>query len=375
MITQKLHIHLLVTPFKGGSEMNDSHPPTVRPYLITKTLVPENQETPINFLSGDIIGEKLFYRRNHFPYPNFASNFYFLPIEGLVHTPKVFSLQEIYSLPSKTIKVVLECSGDKRQLFKPNVYGEQWGKGAISQGIWKGVSLGSLLQYTGLLDTAKEIVFEGYDHGERPDSNYLFNFSRSLPLEKALDPDTIIAYEYNKQPIPFKHGFPLRLIVPGWYAMASVKWIKKIIVIEKEFKGPFQAVDYVYYPNKDNDNGKVPVTTINVNSTIHYPLNRQILHTGVYEVNGIAWTGNGQIVKVEISVDGGQTWDTCHLTTSSEEYSWVRWNYKWEAHTKGEYTIKSKATDSKGIVQPSEAMWNRNGYGYNAIDSIKVKVD
>ena len=170
-----------------------------------------------------------------------------------MHTPKIFSLQEIYSLPSKTIKVVLECSGDKRELFKPKVYGEQWGKGAISQGIWKGVSLRTLLQHTGLIDSAKEIVFEGYDYGERPDSNQLFNFSRSLPLEKALDPATIIAYEYNNHPIPFKHGFPLRLIVPGWYAMASVKWIKKITVIDEEFKGPFQAVDYVYYPNKENE--------------------------------------------------------------------------------------------------------------------------
>lgn len=209
--------------------MKNSHRPEVKPYLITKSLVPENQETPIHLIYGDIVSGKLFYRRNHFPYPNFASSFYLVPIEGLVHTPKIFSLQEIYSLPSKTIKVVLECSGDKRELFKPKVYGEQWGKGAISQGIWKGVSLRTILKYTGLIDSAKEIVFDGYDYGERPDSNQLFNFSRSLPLEKALDPDTIIAYEYNNHPIPFKHGFPLRLIVPGWYAMASVKWIKKLL--------------------------------------------------------------------------------------------------------------------------------------------------
>jgi DMSO/TMAO reductase YedYZ molybdopterin-dependent catalytic subunit len=355
--------------------MSNSHQPEVGPYLITKTLVPENQETPIHFIHGDIVSKRLFYRRNHFPYPSFASSFYFLPIEGLVHNPKVFSLQEIYSLPSKTIKAVLECSGDKRELFKPKVFGEQWGKGAISQGIWKGVALRTLLQYTGLLDSAKEIVFEGYDNGIRPDSNQLFNFSRSLPIEKAIDPDTIIAYEYNNQPIPFKHGFPLRLIVPGWYAMASVKWIKKIIVIDKEFKGPFQAVDYVYYPNKDNDNGKVPVTTINVNSTIKYPLNRQLLHSGVYEINGIAWTGKDHIAKVEISFDGGQTWNTCQLTSSSEKYAWVRWNYKWEALKKGEYIILSKATDSKGNVQPLEPMWNRKGYGYNALDRIKVKIE
>ncbi|WP_026564984.1 sulfite oxidase [Bacillus sp. UNC41MFS5] len=355
--------------------MQNSHLHKVSRNLITKKLVPENQETPIHFYHFDIVNEKLFYRRNHFPYPKFATSFYFLPIDGLVYTPKVFSLQEIYSFPSKTIKLVLECSGNKRELFKPKVFGEQWGKGAISQGIWKGVSLRFLLQYTGLLDTAKEIVFEGYDYGERPDSNQLFNFSRSLPIEKALDPDTIIAYEYNNHPIPFKHGYPLRLIVPGWYGMASIKWIKKISVIDNHFKGPFQTIDYVYYPNKENDNRKTPVTSINVNSTIQYPLNMQLMPTGIYEIYGIAWTGKGQITHVEISLDEGQTWNTCQLTSSSEKYSWVRWKYKWDALKKGEYTIKSKATDSLGNIQPLDPMWNRKGYGYNAIDCIKVKIE
>lgn len=188
--------------------MKNSHRPEVKPYLITKSLVPENQETPIHFFYGDIVSEKLFYRRNHFPYPNFASSFYLVPIEGLVHTPKIFSLQEIYSLPSKTIKVVLECSGDKRELFKPKVYGEQWGKGAISQGIWKGVSLRTLLQYTGLIDSAKEIVFEGYDYGERPDSNQLFNFSRSLPLEKALIQLPLLLMNIIITPSPSSMVFP-----------------------------------------------------------------------------------------------------------------------------------------------------------------------
>jgi DMSO/TMAO reductase YedYZ molybdopterin-dependent catalytic subunit len=278
-------------------------------------------------------------------------------------------------MPSKTIKVVLECSGDKRELFEPKVYGEQWGSGAISQGIWKGISLRTLLQYTGLIDPAKEIVFEGYDNGQRPDSNQIFNFSRSLPIEKALEPDTIIAYEYNHKPIPFKHGFPLRLIVPGWYAMASVKWLKKITVIDNEFNGPFQTVDYIYYPNNDSDRGKFPVTTINVNSTIQYPLNMQLLHPGTYKINGIAWTGKGMLTKVEISLDDGQTWDTCQLSSTSEKYTWCSWSYNWEAPKKGEYIIKSKATDSYGNVQPVNPLWNRKGYGYNAIDRIKVKVD
>ncbi|MBM7651023.1 sulfite oxidase [Neobacillus cucumis] len=355
--------------------MNHSQQPEVKPNLITRTLIPENQEAPIHFINGDRVEEKLFYRRNHFTYPHFTSSFYFLPVNGMVHTPKTFSLQEIYSLPSKTIKAVLECSGDKREFFRPRVFGEQWEKGAISQGIWKGVSLRTLLQYTGLLDTAKEIVFEGYDYGERPGSNQIVNYSRSIPIEKALEPDTIIAYEYNNQPIPFKHGFPFRLIVPGWYAMASVKWLKKMTVIDTEFKGPFQAVDYVYYPNKENDNGKYPVTTIHVNSTIQYPLNRQLLDTGMYQIKGIAWTGKGTITKVEISLDSGQTWDPCQLTSTFEKYSWVRWSYQWQAFKKGEYTIKVRATDSEGRVQPAEPFWNRKGYGYNAIDRIQVKVE
>ncbi|MDR7235848.1 sulfite oxidase [Neobacillus drentensis] len=355
--------------------MENSPRNTVRPYLITKKLVPENQETPIHFQNGDIVNEKLFFRRNHFHYPKFTSSFYLLPIEGFVYTPKVFSLQEIYSFPAKAIRLVLECSGNKRELFEPNVFGEQWGKGAMSQGIWKGVSLRSLLQYTGLLDTAKEIVFEGYDYGARSDSNQFHHFSRSLPIEKALDPDTILDYEYNHHPLPFKHGFPLRLIVPGWYAMASVKWIKKMIVIDQEFKGPFQAVDYVYYPNTENDHQKTLVTSIHVNSTIQSPLNMQTLNTGVYEINGIAWTGTGQITTVEISMDEGLTWHTCELVSSSEKYAWVRWKYIWDAHKKGEYTIKSKATDSFGNIQPLDPIWNRKGYGYNAIDSIKVKIE
>lgn len=342
-----------------------------KPYLITKSLTPENQETPIQFITGDIVNNSLFYRRNHFPYPSFLSSFYLLPIDGRVHSSKVFTLQEILALPSKTNKVVLECAGNKREHFEPKVFGEQWGKGAISQGIWKGVSLGTLLQQTGYLDSAKEIVFEGYDFGERPDTNQIHYFSRSLPLEKALHPDTIIAYEYNHQPISFKHGYPLRLIVPEWYAMASVKWLKKITVIDHEFRGPFQAIDYVYYLNNEN----IPVTTIHVNSTIQNPVDRQVVNTGFHQLTGIAWTGTGRITSVEVSLDGGVTWALAKLDPSHDHYGWVKWGYNWYANNKGEYTILSKATDSEDHVQPKDAKWNPKGYGYNAIDVIHLKVE
>jgi DMSO/TMAO reductase YedYZ molybdopterin-dependent catalytic subunit len=344
-----------------------------QPYLTTRSLIPENQESPIHFIHSPTVSNELFYRRNHFTYPKLFSISYFLPIAGAVQTPLLFFLEQITNMPSKRLKVVLECAGDKRSFFEPQVYGEQWEKGAISQGYWKGVPLRTFLQYTGISGDAKEVVFEGYDNGKRKDIDSFFHYARSLPIEVALHPDTIIAYEYNDKPIPFKHGYPFRLVVPGWYAMASIKWVKQITVINKEFTGPFQSIDYVYYPFGDNDSGKFPVTWMNVNSTIQQPLNWSTLEAGKHTVMGIAWTGRGRISKVEISFDYGETWQPAQMNYS-EPYSWVQWKYEWEAIVRGEYTIMSRATDSAGRVQPKEPFWNRKGYGYNATDKIRVEV-
>ncbi|MEH7382033.1 sulfite oxidase [Bacillus sp. JJ1533] len=356
--------------------MEHSNHDKVRPYLLTRCLLPENQETPIQFINANIIDNKLFYRRNHFYYPTLSYSNFWLPINGIVSKPLLLSMQDILQLPSKTIQVVLECSGDKRNLFEPRVFGEQWEKGAISQGYWKGVPLRILLEFSGIKKEAKEIVVEGYDFGERTDLNKVFTYARSLPIEKALHPDTIIAYEYNNRPIPFKHGYPLRLIVPQWYAMASVKWIKQISVIDSNFTGPFQTIDYVYYPNKENNKDAFPVTTINVNSTIQRPLDMEVLNTGKHLIKGIAWTGKGFITKLEISVDGGVTWLNANLEPiKKDRYGWQSWSYEWTISQKGEYVIMSKATDSYGRTQPNTPFWNRKGYGYNAFDKINVKVE
>jgi DMSO/TMAO reductase YedYZ molybdopterin-dependent catalytic subunit len=356
--------------------MDPSNYPKERPYLLTRSLLPENQETPIQFIETDTVDNPLFYRRNHFSYPTLSYSNYYLPIDGMVATPIRLSMQDILQFPSKTIQVVLECSGNKRNLFEPKVFGEQWEKGAMSQGYWKGVPLRSLLEISGIREGAKEIVVEGYDFGERTDLNKVYTYARSLPIEKALHPDTIIAYEYNNQPIAFKHGYPLRLIVPQWYAMASVKWVRRIRVINSHFIGPFQSTDYVYYPNKYDDRDAVPVTTMNVNSTIQKPLDMETLNTGKHLIKGIAWTGHGFITKLEISVDGGWTWLKAALDpTKSGGYDWQSWSYEWNASMKGEYIIMSRATDSYGRVQPTVPFWNRKGYGYNAVDKIKVKVE
>lgn len=348
----------------------------VIPYLITKSLNPENQESPIHFLTKWQTPTKYFYRRNHFPYPYLTQANYWLQITDHLGQPSFFHYLELLSMPSKSLLVPIECAGNKRANFTPSIYGEQWEAGAISQGKWRGVPLSYLLEKVGLSKNTQEIVFEGADFGKRTDRQDMVHFERSLPLDKALHPDTIIAYQYNDKPLSFKHGYPLRLIVPNWYGMASVKWLHKIKIIEHNFQGPFQTVDYVYYPNKSDDEDKWPVTIVNVNSTIQQPLNLSILHTGIHKIEGIAWTGQGRITEVQLSFDKGKTWQNTKLESlPSESYAWSRWSFNWKVEKAGEYTINSRAMDSNGRIQPLTAFWNRKGYGYNAVSKISLKIE
>lgn len=347
----------------------------VIPFLTTRSLYPENQESPIYFLNKWQTPIQYFYRRNHFTYPFLTQHHFWIQISGQVHYPRFFHYNEILSMPSKSLIVPLECAGNKRANFVPKAYGEQWEDGAISQGKWTGVPLKDLLEKVGLLQNAQEIVFEGADFGKKAGIQESIPFERSLPLEKALHPDTLIAYKYNDLFLNLKHGYPLRLIVPNWYAMASVKWLRKITVIDHSFKGPFQSDDYVYYPYKDSNEDKFPVTILNVNSTIQQPTHLSILNTGTYEIKGIAWTGLGTITEVQLSFDKGITWKNTTLKSLQKQYAWSKWTFIWQVEKKGEYTIYSRAKDSTGRVQPLTAFWNRKGYGYNAISNITVKVE
>lgn len=349
---------------------------SLKPYLSTKSLIPENQETPIQFLKQWITPDEYFYRRNHFSYPEISEKAFRIEICGKVNKNINFALSELKTMPWKTIILPIECSGNKRAYFEPKVFGDQWKEGAITQGLWRGVPLNYLLEKAGLKDSAFEIVFEGYDYGKRKDLDGVFDYARSLPLSKALHPDTIVAYEYNGREIPFKHGYPIRLIVPGWYGMASVKWLKKITIIDYKFTGPFQAIDYVYYPNTESDAYKKAVTLMNVNSIIREPLDMSILNEGTHIIHGIAYTGSGIITEVKVSTNGGESFNKVNIERlPNQPYAWVNWYYNWQVRQKGEYEIKVRAKDSHGRVQPEEESWNRKGYGYNKVTSIKVKIE
>ncbi|WP_233434865.1 molybdopterin-dependent oxidoreductase [Mesobacillus jeotgali] len=266
--------------------------------------------------------------------------------------------------------MLIECSGNKRAFFKEKVFGEQWENGAMSEGIWKGVPLKTLLEYTGIKAGVSEVVFRGRDAGVK-NSQYI-RFERSLPISRALHPEVMIAYEYNGKPISNKHGFPFRLIVPGWYGMASVKWLKEIFLIKDKFTGPFQTDDYVYYFQNGTSE---QVTTNHVNSIIQQPQDKQLVKSGTHEIIGIAWTGSGVVSKVEISFDKGDSWEQAKLKKTPKEHQTVSWSYPMEFKSATEYHISVRATDREGKTQPAEAIWNKKGYGYNAIMQITVKAE
>ncbi|WNF21342.1 sulfite oxidase [Mesobacillus jeotgali] len=343
----------------------------VRPYLTTKSLSPENQETPIHFISLlQPVADQLFYRRNHFSYPILTPESFTLKISGSVDQALQIHYSEIIMLPSNSYRVLIECAGNKRAYFKEKVFGEQWEDGAMSEGIWKGVPLKTFLEYTGMEEGVTEVVFRGRDSGIK--NGQYVHFERSLPIEMALHPEVMIAFEYNGKPISHKHGYPFRLIVPGWYGMASVKWLTEIFLVKNKFTGPFQTDDYVYYFKNSTSE---PVTTNKVNSTIQKPLDRQLVKSGTQEISGIAWTGSGVISKVEISFDHGANWEQANFDTPTEENQTVSWSYMKEFKSGNVYHITVRATDSEGKTQPADAIWNKKGYGYHAAMVITVKAE
>lgn len=345
------------------------------PQLITIQLNPDNRETPINFIGQQSVINSQFFRRNHFDYPIISTNY--LTLIPLQNQPKiVIDYQSILKMPSRKVDIVLECAGNRRNKFKEKASGIQWGPGAVSYGVWKGVSLNKILSNIDISSSKEcEVIFTGHDFGLVIETGNKHYFQRSLPLEKALDDDTIIAYEYNNQPITKHHGFPMRLIVPGWYGISSVKWLKSIQVIDKKFVGPFQT-QYTYTARTHNNFTPFPVTTINVNSLIQHPLDQSKHQINIpIEINGIAYTGEGNISNVEISFNNTNIW---YLTTLRSEpntkYSWRSWLYKFIPILSGTYIIKIRASDTKGRIQPEFPMPNIENYGYNAISTITISV-
>lgn len=333
---------------------------------------PLNAETPLSALQEAITPADLFYIRNHFDIPMMDVDQYTLQVNGEVANPLRLTLAQIKELPAVELQVVMECAGNGRTSMRPAIKGTPWDLGAISQGVFTGTPLKGLLDLAGFAKDSLEVKFTGADRGEVRTGGKV-PYARSLPLEIALHPDTLVAWKLNHQPLSWEHGFPLRLVVPGWYGMASVKWLAEITVLKKPFRGFFQTEEYVYL-SEEGVTDHTPVTQMRVRSLILNPLDQAVIDMAPVQVSGIAWTGNGPITKVEVSFNDGERWDEAQIESPSSEYGTYRWQYSWRPESTDTYQITARAHDSEGHVQPLKSLWNRGGYGNNKAHQITVDV-
>ena len=334
-------------------------------------------ETPIDKLTDFITPTKSFYVRTHFPIPKIDKTKWRLRIEGEVEKPFEINFEELVKFESRTIPATLECAGNNRSFLEPKVKGVQWGLGGVGNAEWTGIPLSILLDRAGVKSTAREIILEGADQGRLEDPKSPrgeLNFARSIPLEKACD--VLLAYKMNDVDLPPEHGFPVRAIVPGWYAVASIKWLQRLIVTEKPFNGYYQTLDYTFWKRRGETAELTPLTEMQIKAEIAHPREGETVRTNLnVRVHGAAWTGDGKITKVEVSNDGGSTWGDAKLLGESKPNAWRLWEFDWKTPSKaGKQTLVARATDSNGHTQPLERDPDRGTYMINHLLPIAVEV-
>ncbi len=334
---------------------------------------PYNAETVPAAHTGVITPNDSFYKRNHFPIPHLETSTWTLTVDGEVEQPLSLSYDAILARPRRTLTSTMECAGNARIAFNPPAQGEPWKYGAASTAEWTGTPLAGILGAAQPRTGVWEIVFEGADTGEVAGQNGTIGYVRSLPLERALHPDTLLVYAMNGEPLPVEHGGPIRLLVPGWYGMASVKWLQRIAASRELFRGFFQWDRYMMV-DPDDASRREPLGEMLVRSIFTEPHSGTTLPCGQHYIRGLAWSGSALVERVEVSTDGGESWLLAPFTSSAQAYTWRQWEVTWEARHPGRRTLQCRAIDSTGIVQPVEARWNRLGYANNAILSLEVTV-
>jgi DMSO/TMAO reductase YedYZ molybdopterin-dependent catalytic subunit len=326
------------------------------------TATPENSETPIEGVRSWVTPNRLFFVRNHFDVPGADLETWRLPVEGCVERPMTWSWDELSELPERSVFATVECAGNGRSFLQPAVHGVQWGAGAIGHAEWTGVPLRLLLHRAGIKPEATEVLFEGADRGTEADHPEPMAFARSLPLEKALDPDTLLATRMNGEPLEPIHGFPVRLLVPGWYGVASVKWLRRIEVLREPFQGYFQTTKYTIQRPGPSGLERVIVGPMALKSEIIRPHPGESLGVGTNRLFGVAWAGADALARVEVSTDGGRLWNDADLIGPRAPYSWSMWEYLWEVAEPGPYTLLARSISSSGEAQPTEHNSLLGGY-------------
>jgi DMSO/TMAO reductase YedYZ molybdopterin-dependent catalytic subunit len=343
--------------------------------LVVHRAHPLNCETSIPALIGGVVMPSArFYVRNHFQIPNLSPDSFRLAVGGLVDRPLSLSISDLQNMRSEHLVVTLECAGNGRSLFDPPVDGEKWNLGAVSTAEWTGVPLTEVLDRAGVRSSAREVVFRGADGGAVEGSEEPIRFERSLQIDQVRTSDVLLAYAMNGESLPIEHGYPLRLIVPRWYAVASVKWLTEIDVTERSFEGYYQTDKYRYEWMREGGLVREPVTLQRVRALITDPEPDTRLRRGDVAIRGVAWSGAAPIALVEVCVGDGE-WQRARLIGERGRHSWQWWELTTRMDQPGELKLRARATDLADRVQPDQAEWNRLGYGNNAIQAISVRVD
>ena len=347
--------------------------PTAGPLTFEELqLAARNRGLPLEALRYDITPTGLHYLLIHFDIPMIDPAEWRLEIGGLVNAPLRLSLEDLAAYPTVTMPVTLECAGNGRARLSPRPISQPWLVEAVGTALWTGIRLADLLKAAGLADGAREIVFTGTDHGVEKGNEH--DYARSLTLDDAMRDEVLLAFAMNGRPLEPQHGFPLRLLVPGWYGMTSVKWLRSIEAVSEPFAGYQQAVAY-WYRSDPSDPG-VPVDRIRPRALMvppGYPdflTRRRKVKRGLMAIEGRAWAGATPIVKVELG--DGDTWQEAALDEPLGPFAWRRWHAVWDA-APGEHVLSCRATDADGRVQPLTQDWNWQGMGNNLAQFVPVE--
>jgi DMSO/TMAO reductase YedYZ molybdopterin-dependent catalytic subunit len=344
--------------------------------MIVRSARPEDFEMPPDGFLTWITPVERFYVRSHVYTPQVDANQWRLTVGGQVSTPLTWTVEELKQLPRVELVSVMECAGNGRSFQDPRVIGLQWSLGAVGNARWAGVRLSDVLKKAGVKAGAKEVIFNGADVpiGTMPD------FVRGIPLAKAMQPDTLLAYDMNGAPLEPSHGFPLRVVVPGWAGDSWVKWVTDIQVLDREFDGFWMKTAYRRPVRPVAPGAAVPpeqmepVTNLRVKSVIASPVSGESLAPGSVRIQGAAWSDGAPITRVEVSTDSGRSWRAARLGTDSAKYGWRLFEAAWTPKQPGSYVLMAKASDANGETQPVVADWNPSGYSYNACPQVRVEV-
>ncbi len=344
--------------------------------LIPRQSDPENEESPPSIFDRFLTPAELFYVRNHFETPRIDGREWRLTVEGGARRVE-FDMTALRSMERATLTATLECAGNSRALLEEKAKGVQWALGAVGTAEWTGVWLADVLERAEPAGGVKEVILEGADRGaidEEPKTPGEIAFARSIPLEKARD--VLLAWAMNGEDLPERHGYPLRAIVPGWYGMASVKWLRRMALVEQPFQGYFQTFEYSRWVEMAGYRSLAPLHAGEVKAEIAAPAAGEAIGAGTtYRVRGAAWAGESAIQTVEVSANGGGAWDQAQLLDRPARYCWTRWQYDWRTPSgRGRATLMARARDASGRVQPLERNKLERSYAVSHVLPVDVMI-